>query len=259
MRESLNGPVLVENLSLSYRMTSGRSLSVLNGISFELPRASFTSIIGASGCGKTTLLQCLAGLLRPTEGVVTLGGYQPEETRAAHKIAFVFQKPVFFDWLNILDNVTLPARLAWLDSHLDRARYFLRVFGLESYLSAYPHELSGGMLSRAALARALTSNPQYLFLDEPFGNLDEITREELYDSLQSTLSGADITVVSVTHGISEAVLLSDIILVFTGGIHRQIRALDIPYPRPRMRSLRSSREFYELTDLVRTGLRGESS
>ncbi len=200
-------------------------VQALDRVSFEIREGEFLSLLGASGCGKTTLLRILAGLDRPSTGQVAWhGGTRPRDT------GFVFQEPALMPWASVAANVRLPLRLLGVDDETagQRARDVLRQIGLDGFGDAYPHELSGGMKMRASLARAIIVRPKLLFMDEPFASLDEITRFKLNDELLSLWRNLGCTIVFVTHSIYEAAYLSTRTLVLSprpGTIADEIRFL----------------------------------
>ncbi|MEN3333030.1 MAG: NitT/TauT family transport system ATP-binding protein [Blastocatellia bacterium] len=247
--------LLVSGLSFKYKLASSEDLSVLQNISFEVESERYTSIIGPSGCGKTTLLLCLAGLVDVKRGSIILNGISPDKARQQHKFGFVFQKPVFFEWMTVLDNVTLPAKISGLTNITDQAYKFLKRFGIEKFAKSYPHELSGGMLSRAALVRALIHEPQYLFLDEAFNYLDEALREEINIDIQNIWLDKNMSVVSITHSIEEAVFMSDYIMMMTPKPSSVIKSYQVPFQRPREPSIRHDSHFIELVDEIRHTLK----
>lgn len=260
--QNLTNMLRIQNLSVSYMLsTSADPLKVLDGVCVEVQKGGYCSIVGPSGCGKTTLLLCLAGLIQPTAGSVELGGHSPATVRDRHKIGLVFQKPVFFEWRSVLENVALAAELAGKRSPMQQASHYLSAFHLNGFASAFPHELSGGMLSRAALARALVHDPDYLLLDEAFNHLDEALRDTINLDIQTLWMNRKPTVVAVTHSISEAILMSDRILVLSRKPARILQAFDVPFDRPRHPSLRTDQRFTTLAEQIRTCLRvayGES-
>ena len=245
----------VSDLVFKYKLTSGECLPVLNGISFLAETGSYISIIGPSGCGKTTLLLCLSGLLEDAIGTIRLDGLSPIEARKQHNIGFVFQKPVFFEWLTILDNTTLSAKISGLDNFTEKAHYFLNKFRLNGFANVYPHELSGGMLSRVALARALAHEPQYLFLDEAFNHLDEALRDEINMDIQKIWLDQKITVIALTHSITEAVFMSDQVFVMSQKPSSNIRSYQIPFERPRKLFIRKEKPFFEIVEEIRQTLK----
>jgi len=245
----------VIDLSVSYTLsTSAIPLEVIERISFEVPKGDYYSIIGPSGCGKTTLLLCVAGLVSATGGSVELDGLSPGEMRQNHRIGLVFQKPVFFEWKSVLENVALAAEISGKDDALEQAGRYLVDFDLDGFASAFPHELSGGMLSRAALARALVHEPEYLLLDEAFNHLDEAMRDTINLDIQKLWMLRRPTVVAVTHSVSEAVLMSDRILVLSKIPATIIGAFNVPFERPRPLSVRGDQRFGALVDEVRSAL-----
>ncbi len=217
--------------------------TALTGIDLALERGEFLAIIGPSGCGKSTLLKLIANLIPATDGEIRIGGGEVRDAR--EKLGYVFQDANLLPWLNILDNVTLPLKLAGLarDMRRDRARHMLEMVGLSAALDQYPRELSGGMQMRVSIARALATDPELLLLDEPFGALDEMTRDELNEELLALRERQGWTGIFVTHSVAEAVFLASRVLVLAanpGRIHQQID-IDLPYPRET--STRTGREF----------------
>jgi NitT/TauT family transport system ATP-binding protein len=206
----------------------------ITSVSFEIRAGEFISILGPSGCGKSTLLLMVAGLLAPTEGRVLVRG-QPL-TEPQNDFGIVFQDPVLFPWRTVQANVELPAEVAGVPrrQRADSAVKTIRLVGLEGFETKFPDELSGGMQQRVAIARALSLEPSLLLMDEPFGALDAITREQLNLELQRISLQSKATVIFVTHSISEAVFLSDRVLVMSGrpATLRDSVAIDVPRPRP---------------------------
>ena len=246
----------IQDLSVSYMLsTSVDPLKVIDAISLEVPKGSYCSIVGPSGCGKTTLLLCVAGLVQPSAGRIELDGLSPIAMRDRHRIGLVFQKPIFFEWKSVLGNVALAAELAGTSSPLEEASRHLTALHLDGFASAFPHELSGGMLSRAALARALVHDPEYLLLDEAFNHLDEALRDIINLDIQRLWMNRKQTVVAVTHSVSEAILMSDRIFVMSHKPSRILQSFDVPFDRPRHPSLRADHSFTALAEQVRVGLR----
>jgi NitT/TauT family transport system ATP-binding protein len=206
----------------------------ITSVSFEIRAGEFISILGPSGCGKSTLLLMVAGLLAPTEGRVLVRGRALTEPQ--NDFGIVFQDPVLFPWRTVQGNVELPAEVAGVarPRRAERAVQTIRLVGLAGFETKYPEELSGGMQQRVAIARALSLEPSLLLMDEPFGALDAITREQLNLELQRISLESKATVIFVTHSISEAVFLSDRVLVMSGrpATLRDSVAIGIPRPRP---------------------------
>ena len=228
--------IAVEAVSVTFDIVGVRQ-QVLRDVSLSVPRGSFVCLIGPSGCGKSTLLKVLAGLVRPSEGRVRVAGLAPEEAVRRRIIGLVFQDANLLPWKNALDNAALLREVA--DKTLsraevrDRARAMLKLVGLEDAAAKRPNQLSGGMRQRVAIARALTLEPDILLMDEPFGALDAITREEMSRSLLEIWERTGKTIVLVTHSIDEAVLLSRHVHVMGVGPGRIIDSIEIPLPYPR--------------------------
>jgi len=223
----------------------GQPLAVLSGVSLEVYPEEFVSIVGRSGCGKSTLVNIVAGLLAPSSGEVLVQGRRVSEP--VETIGMVFQSPVLLPWRTVLDNVLLPVEIMGLDREpaLRSARELLALAGLDGFERAYPHALSGGMQQRVAICRALVVDPPILIMDEPFGALDAMTREEMGVELMRIWQERRKTVVFVTHSISEAVFLSDRVVVMTPRPGRIAEVLPIDLPRPRAMETRALPRFGE--------------
>ncbi|HWC30617.1 MAG TPA: ABC transporter ATP-binding protein [Dehalococcoidia bacterium] len=236
-----------------------RSLRALAGIDLTIGRGEFVSIIGPSGCGKTTLLRIVGGLQTPTAGRVLIDGYPPQEAQRQKQIGFVFQDPALLPWRNVVENVRLPLQVNRRKGVAVDPDRFVQLVGLEGFRRYYPHQLSGGMQQRVALARSFVTSPSVLLMDEPFGSLDEITRSamrfELLRVWRSEAADPDCTVVFVTHSIAEAVLLSDRVLVMSPQPGRLAASLDIDLPRPRDEAIEEAPEFIAYTQRLRGLLR----
>ncbi len=227
-----------------------RPLVALEGVSFEVGAEEFVSIVGPSGCGKTTVLKLIAGLVTPSAGSVRVDGAQVRGPQ--RKIGIVFQTPVLMKWRTVLENVLVPAEILRLDRREaeGRARALLGLVGLGEFVDRYPRELSGGMQQRVAIARALVHDPSILLLDEPFGALDAMTRGQMNVELLRIWSERRKTSLLITHSISEAVFLSDRVVVMSPRPGRVIDVVDIPLPRPRTAEVRVSAEFQGLVSRV---------
>jgi NitT/TauT family transport system ATP-binding protein len=211
----------------------------------------FVSVVGPSGCGKTTLLKVVAGVEPLTSGTVRVNGKAPAEARRDRAIGFVFQDPVLFGWRNVLENVRLPGELFRDQNVVRQAQKYIEMVRLHGFEHAYPRELSGGMQSRVALARALSFEPQILLMDEPFGDLDEMRREEMNLELLRVWQETRATVVFVTHSLREAVFLSDRVVVLTERPAHVQRTVTVGLPRPRTLDVLESPELSQLVKSLR--------
>jgi NitT/TauT family transport system ATP-binding protein len=226
---------LIEARSVSKQYTNGEgSLPALAPVSFQVARDEFVCVVGPSGCGKTTLLRLLSGLVRPSQGEVIFEGERMTVPRRS--IGFVFQQANLMPWRTVRDNIGLPLELQGSPAAEVRARAqeMIQLVGLSGSETALPRDLSGGMAQRVAIARALIHQPDLLLLDEPFGSLDALTRERMAQELLRIWGARRVTVVMVTHSISEAVLLADRVLVLTGrpGCLSLDKPVGLPRPRP---------------------------
>jgi NitT/TauT family transport system ATP-binding protein len=247
-RTGVKAAVEVAGLNHVYD-TNGQQLKVLADISLEVASGRFVSIVGPSGCGKSSLLMMLAGLMRPSEGTILAAGkpiHQPDPTR----IGVVFQDASLYPWLSARANVEFPLSLRGVDKATRRARALdaLALVGLENFAENYPNELSGGMKQRVSIARGLVQDPPILLMDEPFAALDEQTRITMGDELLRIWDRTRKTVIFVTHGLSEAIYLSDEVLVMSGRPGRILDRVAIDLPRPRSLEIMASPRFAELRD-----------
>ena len=222
----------VSDVDMSYQQPAGR-LPVLDRISFQVQEREFLCLVGASGCGKTTLLKLIAGLERPTGGAVYLTGQ--EVNRPSRRVGFVFQEPTLMAWRTVRANVTLPLEVNGCGKAeaQEKAEALLELVGLSGFQDAHPAQLSGGMAQRVALARALVHHPQLLLLDEPFGALDALTRERMGQELLRIWQARRKTVVMVTHSVAEAVYLADRVLVLGPRPASIVAEVPVDLPRPR--------------------------
>lgn len=223
----------VSNVWQTYVGPGGQSIEALAGVSFDARPGEFVAIVGPSGSGKTTLLNVVAGLVLPTGGEALVGGRPPLETVSAHRASFVFQDATLLPWRTVAENTRLPIELAGHKCGHADIRRLLSLVGLSEFEHLLPHQLSGGMRSRAALARALVTNPALLLLDEPFGALDELTALQLNLELAAMWERHRATVLLVTHSLRQAVLLSDRILVLSPRPGRVVLEVEVGLPRPR--------------------------
>ncbi len=251
-------PVIsVQGLNMVYRGRGSETVALENA-NLNVQEGEFISLIGPSGCGKTTLLRLIADLIQPTSGELLVAGKSPREARLNREYGYVFQAPALLEWRSVLKNVMLPLEIMNFSKaeRRERAEKLLEMVGLGDFHKQYPWQLSGGMQQRVSIARALAFDPKLLLMDEPFGALDEITREAMNLELLRIWQETKKTVVFVTHSIPEAVFLSSRIVVMTprpGKIERII-PVDLPYPRDV--ETRESQRFFELATDVREALRG---
>jgi NitT/TauT family transport system ATP-binding protein len=244
--------------SVSHVFTDGRQpLPALEQVSFGVPAGQFLSILGPSGCGKSTLLRIIGGLLRPSQGNVVIEGAAPKRAQGRRDIGFVFQDPALLPWRNVSANVRLPLEIdGTRRRHAPHPDALLDLVGLSDFRKYYPHQLSGGMQQRVAIARTLAFDPSLLLMDEPFGALDEITRGDMrYELLRIWQSRAAPegrkTVLFVTHSTTEAIAMSDRVVVLSPRPGRVVADLDIELPRPRTQEIERSAAFLDYADYLR--------
>jgi NitT/TauT family transport system ATP-binding protein len=251
----------VESICKTFPGERGRGdLEVLRDISFEVAAGEFVSIIGPSGCGKTTLLRILHGLENTTSGKVLAAGSRV--TGPSKSSALVFQHFNLFPWLTVAGNVAFGLEVAGLAAAecAERAGRFVRLVGLEAFTGHYPHEISGGMQQRVGLARALVLDPRILLMDEPFGALDAITREQLQREIAALFTQSPRTAVFITHNMDEAIFFSDRILVMSPRPSRVLEEVRVDLPRPRAAdAVRASRQFASIREHLWSLLSRESA
>jgi NitT/TauT family transport system ATP-binding protein len=244
--------VPIEIAGATKRYVSARGeVQALAEIDLSIVAGEFVSVVGPSGCGKSTLLMLISGLIAPTTGTITVGGALVN--RAVGNVAIVFQRDVLLDWRTVLANVLLPVEIKKLDpaTHRVKASELLRAVGLEEFKDKYPAELSGGMRQRVAICRALVQEPGLLLMDEPFGALDALTREQMNLDLQRMWLHNRNTVLFITHSIEEAVLLSDRVVVMSSRPGRIADIVHNDLPRPRGAHTRSETRFIEHVEHIR--------
>lgn len=224
----------VNHVALTYKTRKGDMVNALRDVSFTIDENEFVSLIGPSGCGKSTMLKVIAGLLHPQGGKVLVRGLTSKQALAKADFGFVFQDPVLLPWKTAIENVYMPLRILHRKEDMNgRPRELLELVGLAGFGDKYPRELSGGMQQRVSIARALVYNAPILLMDEPFGALDEITRDKMNIDLLKIWSETRKTVLFVTHSIPEAVFLSKKVIVFSNApaLVKAIIEIDLPYPR----------------------------
>jgi NitT/TauT family transport system ATP-binding protein len=240
----------------------GEPVIALEKVDMQVSAGEFVSIIGPSGCGKSTLLRLIADITKPHAGTIRLGGETPRAARHAHSLGFVFQAATLLPWRSVRQNIELPLDVVGRGSARRSARSsddLIDLVGLTGFADALPHHLSGGMQQRAAIARALILTPDILLLDEPFGALDEITRQRMNLELLRIWSESKTTALLVTHSIAEAVFMSDRIYVMSARPGRITEIVNVPLPRPRHIDMMRSPEFFDCVNHVRDGLFGHDA
>ena len=253
--------IQADHLGMTYapRGRQDHAVLALSDVSLDVRPGEFVSLLGPSGCGKSTLLRLIGDLLRPTSGRLLIKGKNAAQARLDRDYGIVFQAPALYDWRTVAKNVQLPLEIFGLPKaeREQRTADLLRLMNLGEFASSYPWQLSGGMQQRVSIARALSFKPSILLMDEPFGALDEMTRERLNMELLTLWSQTGTTIIFVTHSIPEAVFLSDRIVVMTPRPGKIERIVEVPLPRPRVSTTREDAEFFKLVAEVRTCLREE--
>jgi NitT/TauT family transport system ATP-binding protein len=234
----------------------GRTVA-LQAIEIDVAPGEFVSLIGPSGCGKSTLLRVIGDLVQPSSGEVLVNGKSPERARLDRDYGMVFQAPVLFDWRTVEDNVKLPLEILGRPAaeRTARAKEMLELVELGEFTTHMPYQLSGGMQQRVAIARALSFEPKILLMDEPFGALDEMTRERMNDEVLRIWEQTGTTVVFVTHSIPEAVFLSSRVVVMSPRPGRITKVVGVDLPRPRTDAVRETERYFQLITEVREALR----
>ncbi|HYF09601.1 MAG TPA: ABC transporter ATP-binding protein [Acetobacteraceae bacterium] len=241
----------------TFRGRDGTAVEALRDISFDMAEGEFVAIVGASGCGKSTLLRLVAGLVPLTSGSIVLGGEEVRGPRA--ETAMVFQAATLLPWADVLRNVTFPLRLMGrmaADTE-EKARALLATAGLAGFDTKLPRELSGGMQQRVAICRALLQEPRLLLMDEPFGALDALTREEMSLELLRLWAARRMAVLFVTHSIPEAVLLADRVVVMSPRPGRIVDVVEVKLPRPRSFEQEGEDEFQRCARRIRAHIFGD--
>jgi NitT/TauT family transport system ATP-binding protein len=252
--------VQITGVSKFFDAAGGRT-KALEDIDLTVAPGEFVSLIGPSGCGKSTLLRLIGDLTAPTSGTITVNGKPARRARLDRDYGIVFQAPVLFDWRTVQANVALPLEVKGVSraDRSQRVQAMLELVELRDFARHYPYQLSGGMQQRVSIARALALEPSILLMDEPFGALDEMTRERMNSEVQRIWQQTATTVVFVTHSIPEAVFLSSRVAVMSPRPGRIVRVIDIDLPRPRNDDTRETARYFELITEVRETLRGRAT
>jgi NitT/TauT family transport system ATP-binding protein len=246
--------IQLSGIGKAYASRAGQAVTALDDVNLDVRESEFVTLVGPSGCGKSTLLKIIGGIIRPTAGTQLFAGKPlPKPSR---EIGMVFQRPVLLPWRSVLDNVLYPFEmLGWnVREHLDEAHRLIELVGLGGFEKALPHELSGGMQQRVSICRALVYDPKLLLMDEPFGALDAMTREEMCFEVMRIWQERRKTVVFVTHSIPESVFLADRVVVMAARPGRVVLELAIDLPRPRTLDTEFTPEFRAYTDAVRDAI-----
>jgi NitT/TauT family transport system ATP-binding protein len=253
------GPaVRLQTVGMTFHLPGGGSTTAVENIDLTVAPGEFVSLIGPSGCGKSTLLRIVADLIRPTSGLAQVNGKSAHQARLDRDYGMVFQAPVLFDWRTVEANVRLPLEILGTEAgeRERRVQEMLELVELSGFMRHYPHQLSGGMQQRVAIARALSLQPALLLMDEPFGALDEMTRERLNAEVLRIWSQTGTTIIFVTHSIPEAVFLSTRVVVMSPRPGRVTNVVTIDLPQPRNEQTRETERYFELVTEVRESLRG---
>jgi NitT/TauT family transport system ATP-binding protein len=259
---SPSGPVAIDlrDLSLTFE-TRDAPVVALSKVNLRIKAGEFVSLIGPSGCGKTTLMRVMADLVRPTGGEIKVNGLSPREARLARAYGYVFQAPALYAWRTVRRNLMLPLEIMGVSrpEREARARQYLAMVGLQEFANKFPWQLSGGMQQRVSIARALSFEPKLLLMDEPFGALDEITRDHLNEELLRLWENTQKTIIFVTHSIPEAVFLSNRIVVMSPRPGRILEVIDSDLPANRTLDMRETPAFLDIALRVRRALRAGHS
>ena len=258
MTESTTRPVVsLQGVGKTFVRGENETTVALQAIDLDIAQGEFVSLIGPSGCGKSTLLRVIGDLIQPSTGEVLVNGKPAARARLDRDYGMVFQAPVLFEWRDVAGNVELPLEILGrpASERKARAKEMLSLVDLDAFAGHNPSQLSGGMQQRAAIARALAFEPALLLMDEPFGALDEMTRERMNSEVLRIWERTGTTIVFVTHSIPEAVFLSSRVVVMSARPGRITKVVDIDLPRPRSEDTREEPRYFELVTEVRETLR----
>jgi NitT/TauT family transport system ATP-binding protein len=256
--EQIDTVISIQNLNKIFTSNDGSQVHALKNINLEIHRGEFISFIGPSGCGKSTLLRLIADLIEPTNGSLTVNGHSARQARLEREYGFIFQNATLYDWRTVIKNVQLPLEVMKFsrEERETRAHKMLELVELSDFANHYPWQLSGGMQQRVSIARALAFEPNLLLMDEPFGALDEMTRERLNNELLAIWRQIPaMTIIFVTHNIAEAVYLSSRVVVMSPRPGKIVDIVNVDLPRPRTTDTMTSERYFQLINEVRNLLR----